>query len=81
MFRANMCLCSLMIFSFIALHSVAHLTHLESILQILQQHSLYTQLYKCSFSLLELDYLGHVVSRFGVAMDKSKIQAILERPC
>lgn len=56
------------------------MTHLESVLQTLQQHLLYARLSKCSFGLLEVDYLGHVVSGSGVAMEKSKVQAVLEWP-
>lgn len=35
-----------------------HLKHLESVLQILQQHTLFAKLSKCSFGLIEVDYLG-----------------------
>lgn len=55
-----------------------HLSHLESVLQTLQQHSLFVKFSKCSFGLLEVEYLGHIVSGSGVSMDKSKIQAVLD---
>ncbi|XP_019417272.1 PREDICTED: uncharacterized protein LOC109328313 [Lupinus angustifolius] len=45
-----------------------------------QQHQLYAKLSKCSFGLTEVDYLEHLVSAAGVAMDKSKVQAILDWP-
>lgn len=57
-----------------------HLLHLESVLQTLQHHVLFARLSKCSFGLLEVEYLGHMVSGTGVAMETSKIQAILEWP-
>lgn len=57
-----------------------HLDHLEFVLQTLQQHQLFAKLTKCSFGLLEVEYLGHVVSGSGVAMDKNKVEAITEWP-
>lgn len=57
-----------------------HLDHLESVLQTLQQHVLFVKFSKCSFGTLEVEYLGHTVSGSGVAMDKSKVQAILDWP-
>lgn len=57
-----------------------HLLHLEDVLQTLKHHQLFVKLSKCSIGLLEVDYLGHTVSGLGVAMDKSKIQAVLAWP-
>ncbi|WVZ25959.1 hypothetical protein V8G54_004503 [Vigna mungo] len=57
-----------------------HLTHLELVLQTLQEHLLYARLCKCSFGLLEVDYLGHVFSGSNVAMDMSKVQTVLDWP-
>lgn len=57
-----------------------HVQHLESVLQTLQQNSLFARLSKCSFGLLEVEYLGHTVSGSGVAMDKNKVQAVLDWP-
>ena len=53
-----------------------HLLRLNLVLQLLQQHQLYAKLSKCSFGLQPVDYLGHTVSGQGVAMDKSKVQAV-----
>ncbi|XP_019455099.1 PREDICTED: uncharacterized protein LOC109356222 [Lupinus angustifolius] len=58
----------------------AHLEHLDTVLYTLQQHQLYAKLAKCSFGLTQVDYLGHVVSAAGVAMDQSKVKAIVEWP-
>ena len=58
----------------------AHLKHLETVLQTLQTHTLFVKLSKCSFGSQEVDYLGHTVSGSGVAMDKSKIQSVLDWP-
>lgn len=43
-----------------------HVQHLEMVLKTLQQHQLYAKLSKFSFGLLQIDYLGHVVSANGV---------------
>lgn len=57
-----------------------HLQHLENVLSTLQQQVLYAKLSKCSFGLLEVDYLGHTVSGHCVAMDKTKVQVVLVWP-
>jgi hypothetical protein len=55
-----------------------HLLHLETVLQILQNNVLFVKLSKCSFGMKEVDYLGHTVSGTGVAMDKDKVQTVLD---
>lgn len=57
-----------------------HLIHLELVLQTLKKHQLYARLSKCSFGLMEVDYLGHKVSGTGVSMDALKVQAVKEWP-
>lgn len=57
-----------------------HLHHLELVLLTLQQHQLYAWLSKWSFRLLEVEYLGHIALGASVAMEKGKIQAMLELP-
>lgn len=57
-----------------------HLQHVEMVLQTLQYHRLFIKLSKCAFGLLEVEYVGHVVSGYGVAMDTNKVQAIVEWP-
>lgn len=58
----------------------SHLGHLQWVLQLLQHHSLFTKYAKCQFGLSQVDYLGHVISHEGVAMDPSKLKAIQEWP-
>nr|KYP60988.1 Retrovirus-related Pol polyprotein from transposon 297 family [Cajanus cajan] len=55
----------------------SHLQHLEVVLKLLQQHKLFARMSKCSFGLRQVEYLGHTVSGEGVAMEKDKIQAVL----
>ncbi|XP_061351357.1 uncharacterized mitochondrial protein AtMg00860-like [Gastrolobium bilobum] len=59
-----------------------HAEHLKIVLQILREHQLYAKPSKCEFWLHEIQFLGHVISSTGVAVDPSKIEAVLdwERP-
>ena len=55
---------------------------LRIILQLLRDHQLYTKFSKCEFLLIEVRFLGHVVSASGVPVDLEKIEAVMswERP-
>ena len=57
-----------------------HLSHLETVFQVLSSHSMRVKLSKCSFGQTTIDYLGHSISVQEVAVDNSKIQAILDWP-
>ena len=57
-----------------------HLEHIRLVLQALQEHHLFAKPSKCAFCLTELDFLGHVVSHNGVAVDPGKIDAIRAWP-
>lgn len=57
-----------------------HLLHLEAVLKLMQQHSLYANLKKCSFGVKEVHYLGHIISDKGVQTESEKIKAIKEWP-
>ncbi|XP_074288176.1 putative mitochondrial protein AtMg00860 [Silene latifolia] len=53
-----------------------HEEHLRIILQTLREHQLYAKLSKCEFWLEKVSFLGHVISREGVVMDPTKIEAV-----
>ena len=55
-----------------------HEKHLRSVLQILREQQLYAKASKCEFWLEEVKFLGHVVSEGGVAVDPSKVEAVME---
>jgi hypothetical protein len=55
-----------------------HVEHLAAVLRLLREHQLYAKLNKCSFFQTEVHYLGHVVSKEGIAVDPEKIRAIME---
>ncbi|XP_035540235.1 uncharacterized protein LOC118344217 [Juglans regia] len=57
-----------------------HASHLRLVLSKLREHQLYANLNKCEFWLEEIKFLGHVMSRDGVAVDPSKIEAVLAWP-
>jgi len=53
-----------------------HLRHLDSVLRVLQKQWLYAKLSKCEFKILEILYLGNVISHEGVSMEKYNIFTI-----
>ncbi|XP_028806003.1 uncharacterized protein LOC114760870 [Neltuma alba] len=55
-----------------------HQEHLYIALRILRDHQLYAKLSKYEFWLREVKCLGHVVSAEGVAVDPSKVDAVLK---
>ena len=59
-----------------------HEDHLKIILQLLRDHQLYAKFSKCEFWLIEVRFLGHVVSASGVSVDPEKVGAMMnwERP-
>ncbi|KAL4312967.1 hypothetical protein GQ457_01G036970 [Hibiscus cannabinus] len=57
-----------------------HLTHLRQVLQVLQENGFVAKESKCTFGQETVEYLGHIVSKDGLAMDPSKVRAIREWP-
>jgi hypothetical protein len=57
-----------------------HVHHLKEVFDLIHQHQLFLERSKCSFALQELEYLGHIIGRTGMAMDKSKVQAMTDWP-
>lgn len=57
-----------------------HLKHLKTVLERLREQKLVANRKKCSFAQGSVEYLGHIVSHKGVAMDPSKVQSIIEWP-
>eukprot|EP00253_Pinus_taeda_P014721 PITA_14721 len=55
-----------------------HAENLAIVLRLLREHQLYAQLYKFSFFQTDVHYLGHVLSKEGIAVDLEKIRAIME---
>jgi hypothetical protein len=57
-----------------------HFAHLEEILSIMDENSLYAKESKCEFSMTDVLYLGHIFSVQGVQVHREKIHAILDWP-
>ncbi|WVZ76586.1 hypothetical protein U9M48_024551 [Paspalum notatum var. saurae] len=49
-----------------------HAEHLRIVLSLLKEHKLYAKFSKCAFWLKEVGFLGHILSKKGVAVDPSK---------
>ncbi|KAL0302716.1 UNVERIFIED_CONTAM: Retrovirus-related Pol polyprotein from transposon [Sesamum angustifolium] len=54
----------------------SHLTHLTTVLPVLQDNCFFAKLSKCLFGVTSMDYLGHVVSAAGVSADHDKLQVV-----
>jgi hypothetical protein len=57
-----------------------HLRHVDQILSIMEEQSLYAKESKCEFGMTEVLYLGHVIGAKGVQVHQEKIEAIREWP-
>ncbi|XP_058760552.1 uncharacterized protein LOC131633895 [Vicia villosa] len=59
-----------------------HEEHLQIVLSTLREKQLYAKFSKCEFWLSEVSFLGHVISGGGVAVDPSKVEAVVnwDRP-
>ncbi|XP_071679994.1 uncharacterized protein [Lolium perenne] len=55
-----------------------HEKHLRLILEKLQEHQLYAKFSKCEFWLREVGFLGHIISKEGIAVDPSKVAEVTE---
>ena len=49
-----------------------HLEHLRIVFELLRAHQLFVKESKCTLAADHIDYLGHVISKEGVATDKEK---------
>ena len=50
--------------------------HLRMVLRTLAKHRLYAKFYKCEFWLDSVQFLGHVISKYGLFIDPAKIEAV-----
>jgi len=53
-----------------------HAEHLRILLQVLKEKRLFAKLSKCEFWLREASFLGHVISKGGIAVYLSKVDAV-----
>ncbi|KAK1606824.1 hypothetical protein QYE76_030497 [Lolium multiflorum] len=55
-----------------------HAEHLRIVLQTLREHQLYAKFSKCEFWLDQVEFLGHVISKDGIAVNPSKVASVLD---
>ena len=55
-----------------------HVEHLRVVLGILREKQLYAKLSKCEFWMDEVQFLGHVISAQGIAVDPAKVEAMVK---
>ncbi|KAA0048090.1 hypothetical protein E6C27_scaffold385G001650 [Cucumis melo var. makuwa] len=53
-----------------------HEEHLRMVLETLRANKLYAKFSKCEFWFKQVSFLGHVVSKAGVSVDPTKIEAV-----
>ena len=53
-----------------------HAEHLRVVLGLLKEKKLYAKLSKCEFWLSEVSFLGHVISKNGIVVDPTKVEAV-----
>jgi hypothetical protein len=75
--------CVLVFFDDILVYSATwteHLQHLRAVFDVLRQHQLHLKRSKCTFATTSVHYLGHAISKEGVAMDATKVAAVQSWP-
>ncbi|KAF8412849.1 hypothetical protein HHK36_000821 [Tetracentron sinense] len=55
------------------------MSHLQIVLSILRENKLYVKRSKCSFGQVQVENLGHIISK-GVATDPQKVQCMIDWP-
>lgn len=70
----------LVFFDDILIYSKAVYEHLRLVLEILPTNKLYAKLSKRTLGCVEVRYLGHIISKQGVAVDPQKIEGVLGWP-
>ena len=53
-----------------------HEKYLRIILQTLREHQVYVKFSKCEFWLKEVTFLGHIISKEGIKVDPTKVEAV-----
>ncbi|XP_034586845.1 uncharacterized mitochondrial protein AtMg00860-like [Setaria viridis] len=75
--------CVLIFFDDILIYSMLwsqHLQHLRAVLDVLRANQLHLKRSKCLFAASSVQYLGHVISAAGIAMDAAKVAAVESWP-
>jgi hypothetical protein len=57
-----------------------HAKHLRIVLQTLKEHQLFAKFSKCEFWLDKVEFLGHVITKEGIAINPNKVHSVLDWP-
>jgi hypothetical protein len=57
-----------------------HAKHLRQVFQVLLANKMFIKFSKCAFAQAQIEYLGHVISHNGVAIDPDKTVAMVQWP-
>ena len=57
-----------------------HIEHLKQVLELLRKNHLFAKISKCAFFKNSVEFLEHVVSSKGLAVDLHKIDAVQQWP-
>lgn len=57
-----------------------HLEHLERVLEVMTKEQLFANKKKCQFGKSSVEYLGHIISEQGVAVDPAKVESVINWP-
>ena len=57
-----------------------HVAHLELVFKVLTKAQFFPKRSKCIFGQATIEYLGHIISTSGVALDLTKLQAMVNWP-
>jgi hypothetical protein len=55
-----------------------HLEDLKNVFEVLVQNKLFYKMSKCEFFQEHISFLGHVIDKHSIAMDPTKVQAIVK---
>jgi hypothetical protein len=78
-FRPFLCHFFLVFFDDILIYSKTwtdHLAHVDQVLHLLSQHQIFLKHSKCDFGTSEVEYLGHLVGKYGVRVDPKNIESM-----
>lgn len=59
-------------------NELEHEENLRIMLHILKDRQLYVKFMKCKFWLKEVQFIGHVISKEGIAVDPSKVEVVIK---
>lgn len=55
-----------------------HISHLNSVFQLMRQHMLFAKSSKCTFAIDKVEYLVHFISGTGVEIDPMEIDVVVK---